>query len=183
MKPIEIVAQVIGIVAMAFIILSYQQKKQKGIIFFQLCGGLLFSANYLMLGAIVGGLMNVIATVRGVVYLNKERFKSDRWPWLAFFVCSYVAVYVLSFTVFGKEPTPVNFLLEVLPVIGMTASNLGFMAKEGATVRRFCLVSSPCWLVYNVAAFSVGAIICEVLSLFSIVIGMYRHDRKKEEVK
>ena len=136
--------------------------------------------NYLLLGAMVGSLMNLIGVIRAVVYLNKEKLKSDRWPWLFGFTAVYLSVYVLSFTVFGKPVTPLNLFVEVLPVVGMVASNLGFMAKDGKAVRRFCLVSSPSWLVYNIFAFSIGAIICEVLSLFSIVIGMLRHDRQKK---
>ncbi len=180
MKPIEIIAQSVGILAMAMNIMSYQQKKQKGIIAFQLCGGFLFTINYLLLGAMVGSLLNLIAVIRAVVYLNKEKLKSNRWPWFFGFLATYLAVYVLSFTVFGKPVTPLNLFVEVLPVVGMVASNLGFMAKDGKAVRRFSLVSSPSWLVYNVFAFSVGAIICEVLSLVSILIGMFRHDRKKQ---
>ena len=54
MEPIEIVAQIIGIAAMAFNIISYQGKKQSTVIALQLVGGALFAINFLMLGAVVG---------------------------------------------------------------------------------------------------------------------------------
>ena len=69
----ELIAQLIGIVAMAFNILSYQGKKQSSVIAMQLCGGALFAINYLLLGAAVGGLLNVIATVRAIVFLFKDK--------------------------------------------------------------------------------------------------------------
>jgi hypothetical protein len=38
-------------------------------------------------------------------------------------------------------------------------------------------------LTYNIYYGSVGAIVCEVMSLASIFIGMYRHDRRPREEK
>lgn len=178
MKPLEIIAQIIGIIAMLFNILSYQCKKQKTVIAMQLFGGALFAANFLLLGAAVGGILNILATVRAIVFLFKKKLKADRLPWFIAFVLSYVSVYILNFTLFEKEPTLLNLILEILPVIGMTALNVGFRLKDAAAVRKCGLVSSPAWLIYNIAVGSWGAIICEVLTLISIFVGMLRHDKK-----
>ena len=176
----KIFAQSIGILAMAFNIISYQGKKQSTVIALQLIGGALFATSFLMLGQWVGGLLNVIATVRAVLFLFKDKIHCDRIPWLVGFIASYIAVYILNFTLFKVEPTPINFLFEVLPVIGMTALSLGFMRRDAAGIRRFGLISSPAWLIYNIRAVAIGAILCEAFTLTSIMIGMLRHDRKKE---
>ena len=136
MEPIEIVAQIIGIAAMVFNIISYQGKKQSTVIALQLVGGALFAINYLMLGAIVGGLLNIIATVRAIIFLFKDKLKADRLPWFIGFIIIYISVYVLNFTVFEKEPTVFNLIIEVLPVIGMIALNVGFRLKNASDVRK-----------------------------------------------
>lgn len=177
MKPIEIIAQAIGIVAMLFNILSYQSKQQKQIIALQLCGGTLFAVNFLMLGATIGGILNILGAIRAIVFLFKDKLKSDRISWLFGFVFLYIAVYVLNFTLFGKESSPRNLIIEILPVIGMTALNIGYRLKNASDVRRCGLVSSPAWLIYNLASGSWGAIACEVMTLVSIIIGMLRHDQ------
>ena len=181
MKPIEIIAQGIGILAMLFNILSYQGKSQKKVIALQLCGGALFAVNFLMLGAAVGGILNILATIRAVVFLFKEKLKADRLAWFVAFVSLYIAVYILNFTVFGKEPTLFNLIIEILPIVGMTALNIGFRLKSAADVRRCGMVSSPAWLIYNIAVGSWGAIICESLTLISIFIGMLRHDKTNQK--
>ena len=183
MKPIEIVAQAIGIVAMAFNILSYQGKKQKTVIALQLFGASLFALNYLLLGAAVGGILNILGTVRAVVFLFKEKLKADRLPWLIGFFAAYVTVYVLNFTLFGKAVTVQNLIVEILPVIGMMALNIGFRLKNAADVRKCGLISSPSWLIYNIVVGSWGAILCEVLTLISIVVGMFRHDKKAQKAE
>ena len=132
MEPIEIIAQAIGIVAMAFNIFSFQKKTQKGIISMQLVGGTLFAINFLMIGAIVGGILNIISAVRAIIFLNKEKLKSDNLYWFMGFIAVYIAVYVLSFTAFGTPFTPYYAIIELLPIIGMVATNVGFMMKRAA---------------------------------------------------
>ena len=180
MEPIEIIAQAIGIVAMVFNILSYQGKKQKTVITLQLFGGLLFAVNFWMIGAKVGGILNVIAVIRALIFLFKDKLKADSVFWLIGFILSYIVVYILTFTIFGTELTPWTLIRELLPVIGMTALSVGFRLKDAANIRKCGLVSSPAWLLYNIAVGSWGAIICETLTLISIFVGMFRHDKKPE---
>ena len=181
MKSIEIIAQIIGIIAMTFNILSYQGKQPKTVITFQLIGATLFSINFLLLGAVVGGILNILAAIRAVVFFFGDKLKADRISWLVVFIASYISVYVLNFTIFGKEPTPFNLIIEILPVIGMLALNIGFRFKNSAKIRKCGLISSPAWLIYNIVAGSWGAIICELFTLISIFIGMFRHDKLEEK--
>ena len=179
MKPVEIIAQIIGILAMLFNILSYQGKQQRTVITLQLFGAALFSFNYLMLGATGGGILNIIGAIRAVVFIFRDKLKSDHIGWLIAFIASYISVYILNFTVFGKDPTAFNLIIEILPVIGMLALNIGFRLKNAANIRKCGLVSSPAWLIYNIVAGSWGAIICELFTLISIFVGMLRHDKEK----
>ena len=174
----EVTAQLVGIAAMGFNIASYQRKTRSGVIGFQLCGGALFALNFLLLGAPMGCIMNVLSAIRAVIFLNRDKLKANHPAWLAGFILTYLLSYGLTFTVFGKEPSAFHLIVEALPVIGMIATTLSFRKQDAASIRRFGLISSPCWLLYNIAVFSLGAIICEVMSLGSLLIGIFRLDRK-----
>ena len=180
MDTYDIIAQAIGIVAMALNILSYQQKQQRNIIIMQFFGASLFAVNMFMIGATVGGFLNLIGAFRAIVFANKERFRADKIIWVHFFNLLYITSYVLTFTVFEKEPTLINFIVEFLPIVGMVATGIGFYLSKASTVRKLGLVSSPSWLVYNVFNMAVGGIICEVLAMISIITAMIRLDLKKE---
>jgi hypothetical protein len=121
----------------------------------------------------------MIAVIRAVVFLFKDKFKADKPLCFILFLIAYVTVYVLCFTLWGKEPTPWNFIIELLPVIGMASLHIGFMLKKASDVRKCALVASPAWLIYNFVAGSWGGTLCEVFSLCSVLVGMLRHDRKK----
>ena len=177
----ELCAQIISLVAMAFNCLSYQQKRQKGILLLQLFGSGLFGISYFMLGALAGGLLNAVAVLRAVVFLNARRLRAEHPAWCGVFTAAYVASYVLIFTVFGGEISALSMGMELLPVMAMILSTVSFRYGKGKVTRRFALVCSPLWLIYNIYSMSVGAIACESLNLVSVAVGIYRHDRGEEK--
>lgn len=181
MGPIQILAQVLSIIGMLCNVLSFQQKIQKHVIAFQLVGATMFTASYLLLGAYVGALLNCIAIIRAVVYMNKQKFKAEKAAWLVAFTASYFLCYALTFTVFNKEFNLLNGIVEFLPIIGMVATTVSFKLKDAAAVRKLGLISVPSWFTYNIFNFSIGGLICEIFCCCSILIGMYRHDRKKSQ--
>lgn len=176
----ELVAQILGIAGMTMNILSFMQKSQKRIITMQLFGGALFALNYLLLGSATGAMLNVVAVIRAIVYSNKEKFHAEKKGWFYGFCASFVLIYILTFAVFGKAPTPANFAIELLPVVSMMIATYAFSLKNAAQVRKLGLVYCPMWLVYNCFVFSIGGILCEAFSIGSIFVGYLRHDRKRK---
>jgi hypothetical protein len=176
MEPIKIIAQAVSILAMALNIISYQNKSQRAVITFQLFGGALFAVSFGLLSSWMGMLLNVLAAVRAIVYRYRKQLHANHILWLCGFVALYLLCYLATFVWFDTEPTAVNLIVEVLPVIGMTASNISFRMRGARAIRFLGLVSSPSWLAYNIVAGSVGAILCEVISLVSIAIGIWRFD-------
>lgn len=176
----ELVAQILGIAGMTMNILSFMQKSQKRIITMQLFGGALFALNYLLLGSATGAMLNVVAVIRAIVYSNKEKFHAEKKGWFYGFCASFVLIYILTFAVFGKVPTPANFAIELLPVVSMMIATYAFSLKNAAQVRKLGLVYCPMWLVYNCFVFSIGGILCEAFSIGSIFVGYLRHDRKRK---
>ena len=177
-----IIAQILGILAMAMIVISFQCKNKTTLLLIQLVGNVLFAANFFMIGAYVGGLLNTIAIVRALVYMRKDRLKLPIRLVNLFFIFLYFVSYALVFTVFGKAFTLTNAVVEMLPVIGMTALTFGFAGSNAKAVRLCSLINSPCWLIYNLINFSVGGILCEVFSLASLISAIIRLDFKKKSV-
>ena len=179
----EVIAQIIGIVAMAMNCISYVQKKQTNLLVFQMLGGMLFSINYFLLGALSGAFLNISSFIRAIIFIKKDKFNAKHPAWTVGFIAVYFISYALIFTVFDKEPLPINFILEILPVFAMIATLISYRYGEAKIVRRFGLISSPLWLTYNIANFSIGAIACEIFSLISIVIGIVKYDIKPKSIE
>ena len=174
----EIIAQIFGLIGMAVAILSYQGKAKKTVILMQLVSTFMFTVNFALLGATIGALLNGIGFIRAIIFVNKDKFHTERIGWLIGFIVVFALMYPATFLLFDREPTLKNLVLELLPVIGMCAGTVGYYLKDAAHVRKLALIGSPCWLIYNVFTGSIGAVLCEVFSLISVIIGMIRHDRK-----
>ena len=53
------------------------KKKQAYLITLQLLGGALFSISFFMLGATIGGLLNLVATIRAIIFLFSELLSEE----------------------------------------------------------------------------------------------------------
>ena len=139
MTATEIIGQAIGIIAMAFNVLSYQTKNSKGIILFQLFGTLLFSINFFLIKAYVGAMLNVLGMLRALAYANKDKWKLNTTALLIVFSVLFASTYALIFTVFSKPFTLLNAIVELLPVFSMVLSTIAYGTKA-RTFRIFALI-------------------------------------------
>ncbi len=177
----QLAAQFLGFVGMALNLISFQLKEQKKLIRLQFFSSIVFSCHYLLLGAMTGCLLNIIGIARAYVYSHKEQAWTQSKLWLYGFCASYFVMYGLTFTVFGKEPTAYNLLLELLPVIGMICCTVGFYLENAAQVRRLALMNAPTWLTYNLFNGSIGGALTEVFCLISVIVGIIRLDIKRKK--
>ena len=177
--------QAIGIVAMALNIIAFQFKNKRTLLLIICVGSGLFSVNMFLLGAVTGGIMTLLGVIRSLVYVDKNKLPIPiKWV-NALFIVSYLISYVLSFTQFGTEPIIRNFVLELLPIIAMTAMTFAFAADNSKTIRLAGFINSPCWLIYNICNLAIGGILCEVFALVSITSALIRIDilgNKRKEI-
>ena len=181
MGPLEITAQIFGILGMICNILVFQQKTHKRVLVWQFFAASMFAINYFMLGAVVGGMLNLVGALRSVVFFFKEKTKTNSIWWLVFFICAFAVSYPLTFLAFGTEPILKNFIIELLPVIAMIIATISLRLGSAKAVRGLGLISSPMWLTYNFFSGSVGAIASEILNLISIIVGIIRFDIKRKK--
>lgn len=179
-KKMQLVVQMIGIIAMAFNILSYQGKSSRRIMLMQMAGTLLFTVHMGILGAATGAVMNLLGMLRALVYAYKEKTHADSVGWVVGFEAAYIVYYALLFACFGVQPTLGNLLLNLLPVIGMTAMTIAYYVGSARAIRMLGLISSPVWLVYNWINGSVGGVLCECITLASIIGGLLRYRGQRE---
>ena len=177
----DIAAQIFGIVGMTCNILVFQQKTHKKVLLWQFFAAVSFFLNYFLLGAVVGGMLNLVGALRSVVFFFKEKTKANSIGWLVFFILAFASSYPLTFLAFGTEPTTDKLIIEALPVIAMIIATISLRLGSAKAVRFLGLFSSPMWLIYNCFSGSFGAIASEILNLISIIVGIIRLDIKKRK--
>ena len=177
----EIVAQAFGVLGMIFNIFVFQQRKQSGVLVCQFMAALTFALNYLLLGAMVGGILNLVGALRALVFYFEKATKARSIPWLVAFILMFSASYPLTFLVFNTPVSARSLIIEALPVLAMVIATVALRAGKARVVRSLGLISSPMWLVYNCFSGSIGAIASEILNLISIIVGIIRIDIKGKQ--
>ena len=163
---IGIVAQIIGIIAMAFNILSFQCKKTERLALVMGIGSLLFSTNYLLVEAYASAGFNVVNLLRSASVANKKLHNKVMFG----VVCAlYIIVTALTFE---------NWWTIVLLIAQLVATFVLWF-KNGAVIRKvqFFFVS-PIWLINNIFfAFTIGGIICELFTIASVIVSLIRYGK------
>ena len=179
MTPLFILGQILGLCAMALIVISFQCKKPARLCIIQVCACLFFVLHYLFLGlngdaaAYAGMTQNAVGLLfRGVLALSEKK-KSLLSPLVLAGLCAISAV-VAILTYPGR-------LIALLPVVANFACIGCMWTKNSNTIRVTQLaIISPFWITYNVFTLSVAGILTECFNLASIGVYYIRMYREKK---
>ena len=109
----ELIPQIFGIIGLILSALSYQEKNNKNYFIKQGLSGLMFSVNFMLIGAVSAALFNVINLVRGVLLS-----KNDHKPWRCWCINGlYTACFVFSLSLIFNNPFQI--FLSSLTYIGL----------------------------------------------------------------
>lgn len=167
------IGQIIGFIAMAIIVISYQQKSHKNILSFQMVSGLLFTVHYILLGAYTGAIMNLLGAFRSLVYANRGKKWASAIIWPIIFSIGFLISGILTW----KD------IYSIFPMIAMLMSSVVLWIEKPKINRAFSIPTSTCWLIYNIKEMSIPGIVTEIFVLSSIIIGIVRLDIKRKEKK
>ncbi len=179
MTPAEIAGQVISVIAMTLIILSFQFKKRSVYYIMQVSGNVFFAVSFLLLGNVAGCLMNAIGIVRGLIMLG---LGEKRRTWVLWLInLMFVGGTVFAGTVGGDGWAC------IVSFAAQTAGTFSLWYGSDRAVRwvQLCIIS-PLWITNNTfftVPPAIGGIICELFCMVSTVIYLVRMkvERKKSQ--
>ena len=168
----NLIAQIIGIVAVVTFLLSYQQKKRKNIIAFNATSRILYIIQYIILGAYEGAALDVLGTVSSVAAQNKHKS----------FISKHLklVIILINLGIVAAGLALYENIFSLFPIVGVILHTSAFWMTEEKLIRRVSFIGSPFWLVYNIASQAYGSAIGDMLSIVSISIAIYRYDIRKK---
>lgn len=168
----EIVGQIIGLVAMALNILSVQFKKPQHLFICRMVSSLLWALNFLLLGSPTGAIINLVNIVRSI-FLLREKTSTNPFLYIT------IALYTVTGLLTMDYQLSILLLVDLLIIVGQVADSIGMWTKNLRYIRRCQLFAiSPIWLIHNILVFSIGGIITETFTMISTLIAMYRYRDK-----
>ena len=169
-----IIATVVGVLAVATFLLSYQQKKRRNIIIWNVASRCLYVVQYLLLGAYSGAILDVLGAGVSIVAAKKEHPRLVKHIRLIVVLCS-LGIVVAGLMLY-RSP------MDLLPIAGVLLHTGAFWLRDERIIRRISLLGSPFWFAYNVISRAYGSAVGDVLTMASIVIAMVKYRKKHDGV-
>ncbi len=166
----DIIIQIIGFVGMLCHFVSFQQKKRKGILFFQICASAVFLVHFALLGAYTGAILNVIGLFRALVFMNNDKKWAQSSVWLWVFIIAFTASSIATW----------ESWYSILPTTGMILTTVSYWLKNETKIRLITFPGSPCWLIYNAINGSFSGVLTECMVMTSLIIAIVRYDILKK---
>ncbi|MBQ7318616.1 MAG: YgjV family protein [Clostridia bacterium] len=169
MEPRFWIATGIGVLGMIACIMIFQQTERKKMLIWKMIADSLWLIQYVLLGAYGGVGTTAIAVLRGAVFLKWDPRQKGGKPVLIAFLIVSVAVGLLTWK------NAFNLFSMAASVIAIVS----FWIGNPKLSRILAFPISTSMLIYDVAYLSVMGIFNESFSMISSLIGIIRHDAKK----
>lgn len=165
-----IAAQIIGLIAMIFVGLSYLCKDKRAYLSNQCVANITFGTQYLLLGAMSGFGMSLISTMKVFLfYLEQKKRDKISIYLLLLFETAYVIVGVTTYT----------GLISIIPCV---ISLFYTWAAWQPNLKITCIAgitSGLLWVIYNANVGAYLAILSGIVESISSVAGLIKQCRKK----
>lgn len=168
--PLNAVAQIVGIVPLALAFFTFLSNDRGRVIGIKIASDLLWTLHFFLLGEVVGGAVNAVNTVRNVVFSQKHR----RWASRPYILVVFCILIFLTSLLRWQE------WYSFLPMLGSLLAAVGFWCSDAQSIRKFNLPAVLLWLVYGIMVGSISTILCNVLSIASILIAWKKKDAGEE---
>ncbi len=160
-NPVTAIAQIIGFVPMVLSYFVFYFNNRKSIITTKAISDLLWTVHFLMLGAYSGAFTNIVCAIRGFIFAQRGKKKWASSIVVPIFFCLFtLSVTLVSWAGFKS----------LLPVVGSCLGLIGYWCNDPKNIRKFNFPGLVLWLIYGILTLSLSTIICNIVSITSIII-------------
>ena len=165
-----VIPQIIGLLAVATFLLSYQQKKRENIILLNVISRCLYILQYVLLGAFSGAVLDILGAGSSFVAGKKHTsFVKKHEKQIIVAITALIVVAGVAIAVINES------FLDLFSLTGVLLHTSAFWINNEKIIRRVSLIGSPFWFVYNFCSHAYGSAVGDILTVCSIVIAMIRH--------
>ena len=166
------IAAIVGLFAVLMFVLSYQMKSRRGIIAMNAGSRILYVAQYILLGAFEGALMDVTAFLISLVCAKSQSGFIKKHFTLTVILANLVIVAV-GLSVYQN-------IFSLLPIFGVIFETLAFWLKNERHIRIVSLLGAPFWLAYNLICLAYASALGNAFTIVSILVAIVRYDILKK---
>ena len=164
------VSYMFGIIAIVFLIISFQINDKNSLFKYQIMSSFASFFQYLLIGGLMGALMNLLAGIRNCVFRRYD----GKIP-LFILIIFIVLITFLSMISFDGN-------ISLLPMLAVLNYSYALWTLDLRLIRLINSLASTLFLIYDVCVFSVTGFLLHFLEMSSALVSIYRFDIKKEVI-
>ena len=162
----DFVIQSVGFIGLALGVLAFQFKKHKHIVICKMASEIVFSLQYLLLGAWPAALLDFASAARNLLFCMLAKKGRSTTPLIYIFGAFVVVVGILTFD------SPISLML----IAAKLLTTISYGMKNERLLRYIALPSCIFWCIYNLYIGSLGGAIGDCLTLLSLVSAICKFD-------
>lgn len=168
-----IISNIVGLIALTFWVGSIQAKNKNKIMIIQLIANVFYAAQYILIGALSAGIMNIVSCIRYYVYYkNEEKGKNNSIALLLLFVTIIILLAVLT----------VKNYIDLIPIIISIWYTYITWQKNTKIMRYGFIAAAIVWIYYNLQVHAYAPFIGNILEIISgtIAVARFRNNKKND---
>ena len=164
----DFLIQLIGFLGLLMSLVAFQFKKHRHIVLCKMTSELIFSIQYILLGAWTAAVLDFISVIRNLLFYKLVKKNISTTPVIIGFGLFVVATGFFTYDGFNS----------LLPIGSKLLTTISYGMKNEKWLRIITLPSCIMWIIYNATVGSVAGVLTDVLTLISLLIAMYKFDIK-----
>ena len=163
---INILAELLGFIALTLISLSYQKKTKSKFLVLQILANVFYGLQYLVLGAYSAVCMDIISLIRTYTFYSYESL-NKKVPFKALIIIEIFITLIGVFTFNGN-------IYSLLPIVIGIVYSIAMWQKDLRITYFTAALTSVVWIYYNFVIGAYIATFASVIELFASIIGFLK---------
>ena len=166
-----LISQLIGLLSLTTLIISYFVKNRKHFFIAQIIANLFITASYFFLGTYFASIGVALATIRTLVFLIFEKQNKEVPNWLVLTFCTILAINCIIFW---------NSIFDILPLIALCLYTISFKQKDGKKMKTIILIANITFLTFNILNLDIIGSICKGIELIALTIAIIKLTKQEK---
>lgn len=162
--------QGIGFLGTLLVAIGMQQKQYHRIVACKISNELISGFQYLLLGGYTGMVVNFASCISNGVYWLRIRKGKSTLPFQIVFGIMFVVIGSLSW----------HGWVSIFVILAKLISSIALGINNTRVIRILNLISTPCWLMYNIYMFNIAGMCSDLIMLTSVISAIIRIDVLKK---
>lgn len=166
-EPVFLIAQIFGLIAVIFDVLSIASRKQKHVNRNLTISNINYSIEYFLLGANIAAITCIVAIIRGTVYSAYIKKHKQAPLWFVFLI--------ITITIAAALLTKNHLeIIDYLPIISTILVTISTWRKRPKLYHITRFIIGFGWLVYNIRYLAFFSIISSIIEIITSGIAITR---------